>query len=192
MGGCVSIGGPALCTAVALMSLLGGGVLVVLVVSTQSWLLYRRLRKPGHLFKSKSAVFGAIFLENLALIVHCALLDRVSPVLHLVFDYSQFLLFTCVFYYFTLHSFQIMGRMLAVRMTVYALTAVNAVYLSGFTFYIAVQMVLDEVSSYCKSTPSLSKSLAVHASHRLRSEFAPTGSRPVRLPLPQPSFQHHQ
>jgi hypothetical protein len=163
-----------------------------MVLSTQGWLLFRRLRKSTRWLSSKTAIFYAISLENTAMMLHCALLSNVSPVLHLLFDYSQFLLFTCVFYYFTLHTFQIMGRIVAIRVTVYLLTAANILYLSGFTFYIATQMIADEVDSYCKSTFSLSTLVAFHAVQRLRPESTAGGCGTVRIPLPEQKIQLSQ
>lgn len=192
MDGCMSIGGPALCTVVGVVALLDLGVLFVLVLFPQVWLLRRRLRKPGHWRKCKTMVFYAIGLENFAMFLHCMLLGRVSPVLHLVFDYSQFLLFTCIFYYFTLHTFQIMGRTQAVRMTIYILTTVNILYLSGFTVYIAVQMITDEVGSYCKSIISLRCPVACYACQCLRTQSATSGRRTLRFPLPQPQVADSQ
>jgi hypothetical protein len=170
---------------VGLVALLDLGVLFVLVLFPQVWLLSRRLRKPGHWRKSKTVVFYAIGLENFSMFLHCSLLSRVSPVLHLVFDYSQFLLFTCIFYYFTLHTFQIMGRMQAIRVTIYILTAINILYLSSFTVYVAVQMITDEVGSYCKSTFSLRCPVARYARQCLRTQPAASGRRALRFPLPQ-------
>lgn len=183
------IGGPALCTAVGLVALLNLCFISIMVLSTQGWLLFRRLRKSRSWLNSKTAIFYGIALENAAMLLHCALLSNVSPVLHLLFDYSQFLLFTCVFYYFTLHTFQIMGRIIAIRVTVYLLTAANILYLSGFTSYIATQMIADEVNSYCKSTFSLSTLVAFHEVQRLRPELAAGGCGTVRFSLPQQKIQ---
>ena len=185
---CLSIGGPALCTVFGLVALLDLGVLFVIVLPTQGWLLRRRLRKPGHWHNSKTTSFYAIGLENLAMFLLCILPGKISPVLHLLFDYSQFLLFTCIFYYFTLHTFQIMGRIHAIRITVYVLTTINLLYLSGFTVYFSIQMTADPDGSYCKSTFSFSFSVARYACQRMRSEFTASGSGNLRFPLPKPQL----
>lgn len=180
------MGGPALCVAVGLVALLDLVFLAVLVLPTQGWLLLRRLRKSRRWLTSKTAIFYGILLENIAMMLHCGMWSSISPVLHLVFDYSQFLLFTCVFYYFTLHTFQIMGRIMAIRATVYLLTVANVLYLSGFTLYISIQMAASEVDSYCKSTLSLSAPVAFHAVQCLRTESATRRRGPIRFPLLEP------
>lgn len=184
------MGGPALCVVIGLVALLDLGFLSVLVLPTQGWLLFRRLRKSRQWLTSKTAIFYGIVFENIAMLLHCLMWRHITPVLHLVFDYSQFLLFTCVFYYFTLHTFQIMGRIVAIRATLYFLTVANVLYLSGFTLYISIEMVADEVQSYCKSTLSLSARVAFHAVQCLRTESATHRCGPVRFPLLEPQVRH--
>ena len=152
MDSCLSLGGPVLCAMGALVSFIALFILTTLVIRRQGWLLWGRLTGArGKWRKGKSIIYYGILLENGAMLVHAMVLGKPSAILHLLKDFAQFLLFTFLFYYFSQHTFQIMGDSRLAKWVIWAVAVLNVVYLSVFTSYVAYGMDDRNTEVYCKS-----------------------------------------
>ena len=147
---CEEKGGPSLCVSEGIIFACSVCVWAIAVFLTQTFLILFRLR---HLFKwrtAKSVIFYAVAFQNLALSLQSWFTKTAEVVLHLLHDYSKFLLYTTLFYYFAMHTFHIIGSARTSVIVIWSIATLNVVYLSGSTAYIAYQLEIDAKQDSCK------------------------------------------
>ena len=123
----------------------------IAVLPTQSILIFFRLRQLSKWRSAKSIIFYSVAFQNLALSLQSWLKDTAEAVLHLLHDYSKFLLYTTLFYYFATHAFHLVGNVKTSRVIIGSIAALNVIYLSGFTAFLVYDLATNEKHSSCKS-----------------------------------------
>lgn len=147
---CEKEGGPVLCVSEAIVFTCSVCLWAVAVSFIQTWLICRRLRQVNKLRTAKSAIFYAVAMQSLMLSLQSWLVKKPEEVLHLLHDYSKFLLYTSLFYYFSMHTFQLVGNSRTAKIIIWTIAGLNVAYLSGFTSYLAYDLSTNKSPSSCK------------------------------------------
>ena len=140
-----------LCTAESIVFSCSVCLWVAAVRLIQTWQIRQRLRQIRKWRTAKSAIFYAVALQSLMLSLQSWLQKKPEAVLHLLHDYSKFLLYTSLFYYFSLHTFQLVGNPRTAKLIIWSIAGLNVGYLSGFTSYLAYDLATNEEPNSCKS-----------------------------------------